>query len=266
VAVVHCKAGKGRTGLMICCWLLFAKDWDTADKAMAFYALARTQNQKGVTIPSQIRYIRYFEEKMRFGQIEAEPLTLTHIILYGVPKNVQELKLGITKGPTQIPVFAQKKKVKDLLKDKKKKGKKKKSAEETPSDISEAMNGEGSSKLVLEVDVELCGDIRFDFEKLLHFWINTAFVQDRTVLYKPELDKVNKDSKHKLYPPDFRVELRFRCDTNFLEERQKRHGVHSPLTSPAVARQAPSAPSRRKGSSQHACRNLLQAYPSLLNI
>jgi len=43
---------------------------------------------------------------MRFGPVVPETLTLTHIILYGVPKNVQELKLSITKGPEQTSVFA----------------------------------------------------------------------------------------------------------------------------------------------------------------
>jgi len=278
VAVIHCKAGKGRTGLMICCWLLFAKDWDTADNAMKFYALARTLNQKGVTIPSQVRYIRYFEERMRYGPIEAVTLSLTHIIIYGVPKNVQELKLSITKGPTQEPVFALKKKVKDLMKDNKKKRGKNKKKNSPPErfsidDISpdKGDEGEGSGKLVLGLDVPMIGDIRFEFEKMMHFWVNTSFVQARTVLYKPDLDKVNKDSKHKLYPADFRVELRFHGDSSFFEERAKRQGVHSsPLASPAVAHQAPaSAPSRRKSNlhpSQQAYRNLLLAYPSLLNV
>jgi len=118
VAVIHCKAGKGRTGLMICCWLLFCRDWDTADNAMKFYALARTLNQKGVTIPSQIRYIRYFEERMRIGSLNIVPVTLTALIIYGLPKNVQEIKLNITKGPMQEPVFALKKKVKELANNK----------------------------------------------------------------------------------------------------------------------------------------------------
>lgn len=37
IAVIHCKAGKGRTGLMICVWLLYNKEWKTADDAMKFY-------------------------------------------------------------------------------------------------------------------------------------------------------------------------------------------------------------------------------------
>lgn len=60
IAVVHCKAGKGRTGLMICSWLLYCKEWTDPNDAMNFYAAMRTYNMKGVTIPSQIRYIRYF--------------------------------------------------------------------------------------------------------------------------------------------------------------------------------------------------------------
>ena len=65
VAVIHCKAGKGRTGLMICCWLLYNREWKDTESSMSYYAAMRTYNQKGVTIPSQIRYIRYFEERMK---------------------------------------------------------------------------------------------------------------------------------------------------------------------------------------------------------
>ncbi|QDZ21055.1 tensin phosphatase [Chloropicon primus] len=61
VVVVHCKAGKSRTGLMICCLLIYLSYADTAEEAVAYYNLRRTHDGKGLTLASQQRYLRYYE-------------------------------------------------------------------------------------------------------------------------------------------------------------------------------------------------------------
>ena len=52
VVAIHCKAGKGRTGLIMCCFLLFTETCDTVEEAIDHYDVTRTQNNKALTIPS----------------------------------------------------------------------------------------------------------------------------------------------------------------------------------------------------------------------
>ena len=47
------KAGKGRTGVAISCYLIYSGLWQEAEEAMMIFAATRTHNNKGVTIPSQ---------------------------------------------------------------------------------------------------------------------------------------------------------------------------------------------------------------------
>lgn len=60
-AAVHCKAGKGRTGSMICAFLIFSGLAETSKEAMQLYAERRCESKKGVTVPSQKRYLQHFE-------------------------------------------------------------------------------------------------------------------------------------------------------------------------------------------------------------
>ncbi|KAL3844629.1 hypothetical protein ACJIZ3_002032 [Penstemon smallii] len=64
IAVVHCMAGKGRTGLMMSCYLVYAGM--SAEKAMQVYAEKRTTNNEGVSIASQRRYVAYWEKVLTF--------------------------------------------------------------------------------------------------------------------------------------------------------------------------------------------------------
>ena len=50
---------------MLACYMLFSGQSATALDALRIFGTARTYNGKGVTIPSQIRYVWYFEQALR---------------------------------------------------------------------------------------------------------------------------------------------------------------------------------------------------------
>ncbi|CAF2197638.1 unnamed protein product [Rotaria magnacalcarata] len=89
--VIHCKAGKGRTGVMSCCFLLYYYRQEHNDPlaTLKFYAQQRTSNEKGVTIPSQRRYVEYF------GHL------LNNRVMY-IPKQILFTGLLITYEQNQV--------------------------------------------------------------------------------------------------------------------------------------------------------------------
>ncbi|XP_058226322.1 phosphatidylinositol 3,4,5-trisphosphate 3-phosphatase and protein-tyrosine-phosphatase PTEN1 isoform X1 [Rhododendron vialii] len=64
IAVVHCMAGKGRTGMMVCAYLVYSGM--SVKEALQVYAQKRTTNNEGVSIPSQCRYVGYWENLLCF--------------------------------------------------------------------------------------------------------------------------------------------------------------------------------------------------------
>lgn len=91
VVVIHCKAGKGRTGCMACSLLLHLGFERTAAAAMLLYDTRRTHDGKGLTSPSQRRFVGYYERVLA-----GEPHE-------GVERTIDGLKL--LNGPAKRPII-----------------------------------------------------------------------------------------------------------------------------------------------------------------
>jgi len=193
VAVIHCKAGKGRTGVMICALLCHIGMFDTAQEALDFYGHARTKNGKGVTIPSQIRYVHYYGQYLQ----EKKPYRATtkifkSIRLVGIP-NIYSHTCSpyfcIRHGPAQVQIH--KSKVYEGI-----------------------QRGQKDAILDLVPPMPVCGDVKVEFyhrtsmggkEKMFNVWFNTYFLKDNTLYApKPTIDKANKDKKTQNLPRRFR--------------------------------------------------------------
>lgn len=97
---------KGRTGLIIVCYLFYCGMFPDVDKCLEYFAGRRSAKGKGVTQPSQLRYVRYFcgivSNKIRIFKIyifycycyycfdwlemSLNPLTMTEVSVGPVPK------------------------------------------------------------------------------------------------------------------------------------------------------------------------------------
>ncbi|PHH65272.1 hypothetical protein CDD82_1680 [Ophiocordyceps australis] len=68
VVVVHCKAGKGRSGTVACSYLIAHEGWTPADALSRFtQRRMRPRFGAGVSIPSQLRWISYIDRWTNTG-------------------------------------------------------------------------------------------------------------------------------------------------------------------------------------------------------
>ncbi|KAL6055483.1 Telomerase protein component 1 [Balamuthia mandrillaris] len=98
-AVIHCKAGKGRTGTAISSYFLYCGMYDHPAEAMYHFAIKRSASANGVTVPSQIRYVKYLSKLLK-GKMPTQVLRtprqlyITKIILEPIA-DVDMVKGGI---------------------------------------------------------------------------------------------------------------------------------------------------------------------------
>ena len=90
MVAINCRAGKGRTGTVICCYLLFSGRFDNPDDVLEYYSRKRFAVGEGVTQPSQKRYVYYFyhllKEKVYFPLVR----TLRAISINKIPNKNSE--------------------------------------------------------------------------------------------------------------------------------------------------------------------------------
>jgi hypothetical protein len=90
VVVIHCLAGHGRTGVVICCVLFYEGLVPDSKAAFELFAQKRSRVAKAVGHPSQIRYVQYAEQHLLsiagrpshryiFGPAREKVLGLVHI-------------------------------------------------------------------------------------------------------------------------------------------------------------------------------------------
>jgi hypothetical protein len=64
---IHCKAGRGRSGMVLAAYQLHRHIFSSAAEAIANVNTKRSPDQIGISIPSQARFLRYFERVCKLG-------------------------------------------------------------------------------------------------------------------------------------------------------------------------------------------------------
>eukprot|EP00698_Gefionella_okellyi_P002307 TRINITY_DN1211_c0_g1_i2.p1 TRINITY_DN1211_c0_g1~~TRINITY_DN1211_c0_g1_i2.p1 ORF type:complete len:746 (+),score=117.78 TRINITY_DN1211_c0_g1_i2:850-3087(+) len=192
VVVVHCKAGKGRTGVMICCLLLHLGLHSTAADALDFYAKQRTRDNKGVTIPSQRRYVEYYAAILQHELLVAHGVRLNRLRASPVPKMSGPLVVEVLLNGDVIHVSAP--------------------GIETPQH-------HGHMDFVLPA-LRIHGNMRIRLlagsgaKEICRLWLHSDFLKQPATLKleRSEIDQVHKDKKYSVFAADFAIQLMYSSD------------------------------------------------------
>jgi PTEN phosphatase family protein len=215
VIVVHCKGGKGRTGTMICVWLIESGVFSSATGSLDYFGHRRTDTNvskkfQGVETPSQSRYVGYYETVKNNGRRlpPPRPLRITEIVITGMMYvgngDGSDFSVEIDQGRGRTVFTA-------------------------------SFGGGGHNCRpeynptadILRVRLENCprldGDTRLLFQTTSHsvpkhyekcpfyFWFHTGFVPDggELVLQREELDNPHKSKTWHCFRESFSVKLIF---------------------------------------------------------
>ncbi|KAI8148225.1 protein-tyrosine phosphatase-like protein [Fennellomyces sp. T-0311] len=206
VVAIHCKAGKGRTGTAIAALLLYTHQASNSDEAMSMYNSKRTKDGRGITIPSQIRYVRYCERWIHCTKKHSNrssAISIYKIILHGIPT--------VYKRHPESWVEFSISSFDGLLYEK---------------DHTSCTMNTNDQTIVMEIPyIRVEDDFKLEFfvrslylfkKKLCRLWLNTHFiVPDDTdtvktlKLAKAEIDGAVNDTRDIQFPKNFAIEIEF---------------------------------------------------------
>lgn len=192
VVNMHCKAGKGRAGLMCCVMLVRSGACQSAKDAMALYDKTRVTNNKGLTVTSQRKFVIFYELLWRkfwkvTGNIGDIPADSGHVVppepelqVYGVevhgtkPGALKNMSVHLYRGTNMAPVH--------LV----------------------SVQSSSSDQHCFDVDTKIQGNFKiridhkpgmFKAKKAFEMWHNTLFIEDGVKYMDFGLDQIDLKRK-----------------------------------------------------------------------
>uniref|UniRef100_A0A8P0SBG9 Phosphatidylinositol-3,4,5-trisphosphate 3-phosphatase n=2 Tax=Canis lupus familiaris TaxID=9615 RepID=A0A8P0SBG9_CANLF len=206
IVAIHCKGGKGRTGTMVCAYLIASEIFITAEDSLYYFGERRTDKStstkfQGVETPSQNRYVGYFADVKNIYNMTLPPrktLKIKKFIIYSIHGNGNDLKVQVIMQH-KIIFFCSASKNCQIFHD-----------VETDSVIIQLSN---CPPLYDDVKVQFfsSSDLPKYYDNCpFFFWFHTSFIQNnRLYLPRSELDNPHKQKTWKIYRPQFAVEVYF---------------------------------------------------------
>ena len=182
VACIHCHDGLGRTGVMICSYMVHDRIFDSTKDVLQFFGEARTKNAKGVTLPSQRRYVQYYGHLLK-NNLTYSPKTvlIKSIHFIGIP-NMQ--------GGTCVPYFTVVAQIVKVY---------------TSKLYDHIKRTDSTADLLLPQELPVCGDVKMDFyhqsmigkERMFTFWFNTFFIDMHLLQQQNQVGPKQMHAHHK---------------------------------------------------------------------
>uniref|UniRef100_A0A667XUD9 Transmembrane phosphatase with tensin homology n=1 Tax=Myripristis murdjan TaxID=586833 RepID=A0A667XUD9_9TELE len=194
IIAIHCKGGKGRTGTLVCTWLIDSDQFESAQDSLEYFGERRTDKSRsskfqGVETPSQSRYVGYYEiMKTKFNRQLPPPqsLRIKSIRIHSIA--------GVGRGDgsdLKVKIIVRKELVFQCV---------------------SCIQRDCPSYVILSV-------VCFDHDQGLpkgyedcpfYFWFNTSFIQDNKLfLPREELDNPHKAKTWDIYKQDFGITMFF---------------------------------------------------------
>ncbi|KAM8821545.1 phosphatidylinositol 3,4,5-trisphosphate 3-phosphatase TPTE2-like [Eudromia elegans] len=211
IVAIHCKGGKGRTGTMVCTWLIDSDQFESAKESLDYFGERRTDRStstkfQGVETPSQSRYVGYYEILKNKYNLKLPPerqLKIKNLKIHSIH--------GVGKGngtDMKVQIIVRKQVVLECV-----------CAAQTNCKL--FFDSENNSVVIgVEDSPVISGDVKVRFESRalpkgyddcpFFFWFNTSFIENnRLYIPRNELDNPHKSKTWKIYSEKFAVEVNF---------------------------------------------------------